>query len=162
MTADAQTDLDKVRAQEKLLVFEKFDEADAWRLGNLIRDAVAADDESVLVDIREGDNALFVSAMPGTTAENANWARRKRNLVHLTGESSYATGLQVKLGLDPVAAGYNETDHAWHGGCFPIRLLDRSFVATVTVSGLPQREDHRVVTVAIAEFLGLDLGDAAL
>lgn len=162
MTTDAQTDLDKVRAQEKLLVFKSFDEADAWRLGNLIREAVSANDESVLIDIREGDNALFVSAMPGTTAENANWARRKRNLVNLLGESSYATGLRVKLGFDPASAGLNETDHAWHGGCFPVRLTDGSLVATVTVSGLPQREDHRVVSEAIAEFLGLDLGDQAL
>jgi uncharacterized protein (UPF0303 family) len=35
-------------------------------------------------------------------------------------------------------------------------------VATCTVSGLPQRDDHKVVVEAIADLLGVNLGEAAL
>ena len=35
--------------------------------------------------------------MPGATEVNADWARRKRNLVNLVHTSSYLVGLEVKF-----------------------------------------------------------------
>ena len=43
-----------------------------------------------------------------------------------------------------------------HGGCFPIRLAGSTLViGAITVSGLPQREDHDLLTRTLAEFLGV-------
>ena len=50
-----------------------------------------------------------------------------------------------------------------HGGCFPTRLTGSSLViGAITVSGLPQREDHDLLTRALAEFLGIEAGSVAL
>ncbi|WUJ20581.1 heme-binding protein [Micromonospora sp. NBC_00389] len=43
--------------------------------------------------------------------------------------------------------------YAAHGGCFPIILRGTSPVGTVTVSGLPQLDDHRLVIEALGLFL---------
>jgi uncharacterized protein (UPF0303 family) len=43
---------------------------------------------------------------------------------------------------------------AAHGGAFPIRIKDVGVVGTVTVSGLPQADDHAFVTEMIGAFLG--------
>lgn len=160
MTNDLMTtDQQKVAAQEKLLVFQSFDENTAWQLGNILRAKAESSDQSVTIDIRQGDDCLFFTAMKGTTPINADWARRKRNLVNKLQKSSFALGLSRALGKDVPA---DDEDHAAHGGCFPIRVAGVGFIGTATVSGLPQREDHILVTEGIAELLKLQLGENAL
>ena len=39
------------------------------------------------------------------------------------------------------------------GGAFPIRVRGVGLVGTVTVSGLPQLEDHRLVVTTLERFL---------
>jgi len=39
------------------------------------------------------------------------------------------------------------------GGCFPVIVEGIGIVGTVTVSGLPQVEDHRLVVTTIRQFL---------
>jgi uncharacterized protein (UPF0303 family) len=48
----------------------------------------------------------------------------------------------------------SESDYAPHGGCFPIIVKNTGIVGTVTVSGLPQEEDHKLVVEAIRKYLG--------
>ena len=102
--------------------------------------------------------------MPGTTPDNADWIRRKRNVVERYHRSSYAIGLthqrtqttlQAKTGLDP-------KDYAPHGGCFPIILAGTGCVGTITVSGLPQRDDHNLVVAVLQDYLHLAAEDLAL
>jgi uncharacterized protein (UPF0303 family) len=162
MTTTDALDLEKALAQETILVFEKFDEDDACQLGLLIRER-SSSLGPIIVEIRTiANDLLFFAATPGTTPANADWARRKRNLVNQLGISSYALGAQERLGdktlefmaLDP-------RDYAAHGGCFPIRVSGAGMVATLTVSGLPQRDDHKLAADCIAEYLDIDLGASA-
>jgi uncharacterized protein (UPF0303 family) len=152
------SEIEKVAAQEQLLIFETFDEATAWQLGNILRTKAEAAGQSVAIDIRLGDDCLFFTAMKGTTPENADWARRKRNLVNKLQRSSYALGLARKNG-EAVPA--DDADHAAHGGCFTIRVVNTGFIGTATVSGLPQREDHILVVEGIAQLLKISLGASA-
>jgi uncharacterized protein (UPF0303 family) len=46
-----------------------------------------------------------------------------------------------------------ESDYAPHGGCFPIIVKGTGLVGTITVSGLAQDEDHRLVVEAIHAYL---------
>jgi uncharacterized protein (UPF0303 family) len=48
-----------------------------------------------------------------------------------------------------------------HGGSFPIRIGELC-VGAITVSGLPQREDHDLLTRTLATFLGVKVKDVAL
>lgn len=156
-------DVAKVAEQERRLVFEAFDETTAWELGTRMRRRAEASGWAVAIDIRRGDDCLFFTAMPGTTPANADWARRKRNLVNMLQQSSYGIELAAPERGDVVAAmALDPRDHVAAGGCFPIRVAGIGVVGTVTVSGLPSRDDHRLVVDTIAGMLGIDLGDAAL
>ena len=163
MNDPRQSDISKVIRQEELLVFRSFDEGDAWALGIALRLEAEKYGKGVVIDIRRGNDILFFTAMPGTTSDNEDWARRKRNLVNLMHTSSYLVGLEIKFqDAAHKVSELDELDFAWHGGCFPIRVQDRGVVATATISGLPQRDDHKLVTDVIADFLGVDLGPFAL
>jgi uncharacterized protein (UPF0303 family) len=59
-------------------------------------------------------------------------------------------------------AGLEVKDYAPHGGCFPILLAGTGCVGTITVSGLPQREDHNLVVAVLQDYLDPAAEDLAL
>ncbi len=102
--------------------------------------------------------------MPGTTPDNVEWIRRKRNVVQRFHTSSYAVGLRLQqkgTQLDE-QVGIHPVDYAPHGGCFPLILRGTGCIGTITVSGLPQREDHALVIEALCQLLEQPLEQLAL
>ena len=156
MTIDR--DLDCIARQEQALCFDHFNLETAWQLGTLLHQMAATRKLGVVIDVTLHSMPAFYAALPGSTADNANWVRRKRNLVLRFLKSSYCIGLQLqrqgttceqKFGL-PLA------DYAPHGGSFPIHVRQTGVIGAVTVSGLPQRDDHALVVEALAIFLKKD------
>ena len=145
----------RVEAQERELVFTRFDNDDAWRLGCLLVDLARERDLPVTVDIRRGPQQLFHAARPGTTPDNDSWVERKVRVVERFGASSYLVGLRARRKGITFAAQHDLPlqEYAAHGGCFPVRVRDVGVVGTVTVSGLPQADDHALVVEAIRAFL---------
>jgi uncharacterized protein (UPF0303 family) len=162
MTNSAAKDLELIKLQEELLVFEAFDQQTAWALGSSIRGLALAQQWPIIIDVRFGDTPVFYAAMNGSSPANSDWARRKRNLVNKLEISSYAINLHSESGFDAIKVmALDPRDHAAAGGCVPIRVKGAGMIGTVTVSGLAQRDDHKVVIDAMAQLIGVDLGDAA-
>jgi hypothetical protein len=61
---------------------------------------------------------------------------------------------RIRIALEE-ALGFEPRLFAADGGAFPIRVRDGGVVGTVTVSGLPQADDHAFVTEMIGGFLGI-------
>lgn len=150
------SDLKRIAHQEQELQFDSFDLEAAWQLGSMLRRMAAERKLGVVIDITLFSMQVFYAALEGATPDNPNWVRRKRNTVFRLFKSSYSTGLgllkqqtnlQAKLGL-------TDADYAAHGGSFPIVVKGTGCIGAVTVSGLPQREDHNMVVEALAELLG--------
>ena len=114
--------------------------------------------QAVTIEVRLGGETLFFHAMPGTVPSNADWARRKRNVVELLGQSSYRVGRQLALDGSSLEAkmGLSTRDYAPHGGAVPFGVAGLR-LGTVTISGLPQRQDHELVVAAIARLGGLSV-----
>ncbi|MBW7983349.1 heme-degrading domain-containing protein [Enterobacillus tribolii] len=155
MTAD--DELTQLAQEERTLQFEFFNAETAWELGQRLKLAAEARRVSVSIEIRLAGQTLFYYAMPGTTPDNAEWIRRKRNVVERFRQSSYAIGVRLKQRQSTLEERYGLSllDYAAHGGCFPLILRNTGCVGTITVSGAPQLEDHQLVTRTIADFLGL-------
>jgi uncharacterized protein (UPF0303 family) len=141
----------RLEQQERDLIFTRFDFADAWRLGSLLVELATERGLPVAIDIRRGPQQLFHAALAGSTADNDAWIERKVRVVERFGNSSFLVGrrlaargreLDASLGVDPAR-------FAAHGGAFPVRLEAAGVVGVVTVSGLPQADDHALVVEAI-------------
>jgi uncharacterized protein (UPF0303 family) len=150
-------DLERIALQEKRLQFKHFDSQVAWALGAALKAAAEKRHVAVAIDIQLNGHTLFSYAMPGTTPDNWDWIRRKRNVVLRFRRSSYAVGLQEQRAQTSLQErlGLDLKDYAPHGGCFPILLEGTGCVGTITVSGLPQREDHALVVSVLQDYLHL-------
>lgn len=142
--------------QERRLVFTRFDNTDAWRLGGLLVRLATERALPVAIDIRRGAQQLFHAALPGSTADNDAWIVRKVRVVERFAASSYLVGRRLADQGRQLDAGHgvDPADYAPHGGAFPIRIRDVGVVGVVTVSGLPQADDHALVVEAVTAHLG--------
>lgn len=161
---DIDRDLARIAEQERRLRFPNFDARTAWEIGAQLKAAAEASGVAVTIEIRLAGQTLFHYAMAGTAPFNADWARRKRNVVDLHGRSSYAIGLGLRRDGTSLEAqlGLPTRDYAAHGGSFPLALEGCGPVGTITVSGLPQREDHALIVAVLATYLGLPTDGLAL
>jgi uncharacterized protein (UPF0303 family) len=157
-------DIARLALQEERLLFESFPADTAWLLGTRLKEAAEARHGAVVIDIQVAGQPLFFLAMPGTTPDNGAWIRRKRNVSLHFHRSSYAVGLSLKQAQTTLweKSGLSKRQYAPYGGCFPIRLRHTGVVGTITVSGLPQREDHNLIVAVLAEWLDQPLAELAL
>ena len=154
-------DIAAVAQQEKELLFPAFHNDTAWNLGLTLRNLALARQHNIVIDIRrfgQPHQQLFYFAFLGTTPDNQRWVQRKCNVVARFHRSSYGLGLYLKQNNLTFADRYNlpEADYATHGGSFPITIVGSGIIGSVTVSGLPQRDDHNLVVEALCIELGVD------
>ena len=144
-----------VEEQQQRLQLSTFDHDDAWALGCLLVELGQERSLPITVDIRRNGHQLFHAALAGTTPDNDTWVERKTRVVTRFGAPSYLIGLRAKAKGSTFEqdSGLHVQEYAAHGGSFPITIRGVGIVGTVTVSGLPQAEDHALVVEALEAFL---------
>ena len=152
---DLQPILEELLSQEKELQFREFGNDDALRLGLKLVERAKQRGHAITVDICRNGQQLFHSALAGTSTDNDLWIRRKNNVVNHYGHSSLYVGTQFRSRGKTFeqSSRLDLAQYAAHGGAFPIIVRDVGVVGTVTVSGLPQEEDHRLLVEVLREFL---------
>jgi uncharacterized protein (UPF0303 family) len=146
----------EIEAQEAELRFPSFSNAQAIALGAAIAEKARSRGLAVTVDIRRSGQQLFHCALDGTSSDNDQWALRKGRVTERFGHSSFLLGLRLKLAGLSLEERYcvSSLEYSAHGGSFPVHLEGTGIVGCVTVSGLPQEEDHALVVECLREFLG--------
>jgi uncharacterized protein (UPF0303 family) len=147
--------LKQLLQEEQELQFAKFNEDDAWKLGCQLVERARRRNLPVTVDITRGSHQLFHASLPGTSPDNDEWIKRKVRTVYRFGHSSFYMGQMLKNKGKRIEEAYllPESEYAPHGGCFPITVRGTGVVGTITASGLPQEEDHKLVVEALRNYL---------
>ena len=152
---ELETLIAELEAQEAELRFPSFSNTEAIALGAAITERARSRGQAITVDIRRAGQQLFHCALEGTTTDNDQWALRKGRAAERFGHSSFLIGVRLKLAgmsleekhfVDPL-------EYSAHGGAFPVFVKGTGLVGTITVSGLPQEEDHALVVECLREFL---------
>ncbi|GAA3971747.1 heme-degrading domain-containing protein [Streptomyces marokkonensis] len=148
--------VEELEAQERRLVFRRFTNDDAWALGSLLVELARERGAPVAIGIHRAGRQLFHAALPGSTPDNDAWIARKRRVVERYGSASYLVGsrFRAKGTTFEESSRLDADTYAAHGGSFPVTVADVGVIGSVTVSGLPQVEDHRLVVEALERFLG--------
>jgi uncharacterized protein (UPF0303 family) len=147
--------LKQLLQEEQDLQFNTFNEDTAWEIGNVLIQHAIRDRLPVTVDITRSEHQIFHASRQGTSADNDEWVRRKIRLVNRFGHSSFYIGQLLKSRGKSLEEAYliSESTYAPHGGCFPIIVKGTGMIGTITVSGLPQEDDHRLVVDTIRDYL---------
>jgi uncharacterized protein (UPF0303 family) len=147
--------LEQLLQEEQELQFTKFNESIAWQIGSQLVEQSLSKNLPVAIDITRGDHQLFHASLHGTSPDNDEWVKRKVRLVYRFGHSSFYIGQLLKSKGKSIVEAYlvSESEYASHGGCFPVIVKDTGVIGTITVSGLRQEEDHKLVVQAIRDYL---------
>jgi uncharacterized protein (UPF0303 family) len=108
----------------------------------------------IAIEIRIGDWIVFHASLEGSKPENDLWIKRKAAVVMLKQHSTmYERVSAEERGVDWYKENnlQNET-HAIHGGALPL-ITNEGFRGILTISGLPQVEDHLFAVEVLTEFL---------
>ncbi|MEU7842861.1 heme-degrading domain-containing protein [Micromonospora sp. NPDC049114] len=147
MSSDQWPTLDELQREETELELAGLTETDAYELGVRAVTAAAQRGLPISVGVWRTGRQLFHCGLPGSTADNDGWLRRKGRVVMRFEHSSLymarlcrdkQTTLTEKFGL-PAAR------YAAAGGAVPLRVRGTGVVGWMGVSGLPQLDDHRFV-----------------
>jgi uncharacterized protein (UPF0303 family) len=155
-------DIALVKKQEQSLILAAFNEDVAFALGSAIRARALAESMGIVIDIRTWDRQMFFTATAGTSADNAEWVRRKINTVRRFQRASYRMVLERGEAPFSPQAGADPADYVIAGGGFPIQVKGAGIIGCLTISGLPGRSDHGVAVSALATYLDFEPSDFAL
>jgi uncharacterized protein (UPF0303 family) len=141
--------------QEVEVQFSSFSNETALKIGLMLYEEAKKLEKAVAIDISRNGQCLFHLAMEGTTIDNAQWIRRKNNVVNRFGKSSYLVGTNLRMQGKTIEEKYgiSRGEYADHGGAFPLIIKGVGPVGTITVSGLPQKEDHELVVRVLRTYL---------
>jgi uncharacterized protein (UPF0303 family) len=151
---DYQEILKIVAGQEEELQFTEFTNEMALALGLALIEKARQKDKGVTINITRSGQQLFHYAFPGTSINNEQWIIRKNRVVNYFQKSSYYLATYLKSQGQTLEEKYflSSRDYAAFGGAFPITVRNVGVVGTITVSGLPDHEDHLMVVETVKEF----------
>ncbi|HSC88435.1 MAG TPA: heme-degrading domain-containing protein [Polyangiaceae bacterium] len=151
--------LRRLSLEEARLQLSHFDATLAWDLASSLRERALAQGLAIAFDVSFAGITWAYVSMEGASPDNAEWIRRKKNVVLRYQKSSYAVLTEMeKRGATLESRGCPIADYVAAGGCFPLRMRGASGVlGTLTVSGLSGREDHELAVSVLAERLGVEL-----
>ncbi|ODT67086.1 MAG: hypothetical protein ABS75_26075 [Pelagibacterium sp. SCN 63-23] len=138
------------------LLLNGFDYDFAWLLGSRLRDAAVELGAPVAIEVRHGPDVVFATLVPGATIDNFDWTRRKCAVAYRFHKSSLAVRLEAQGANYDFNARFRlpPAEYAASGGGFPLILNGGTLVGSVGVSGLPDIEDHMLITSTLRTLVG--------
>ncbi|CAM1361934.1 conserved hypothetical protein [Tenacibaculum sediminilitoris] len=112
--------------------------------------------QNIAVAIDRLNYTVFLFVDDNLSSDNQNWLRRKANVAKRFEESSLSVKYDLANGnmnLEETFA-LNSKDFLAKGGAIPVFVKDAGMIAVITVSGLKDEEDHKIIIDALkGEFI---------
>ncbi|MDO4478799.1 MAG: heme-binding protein [Lachnospiraceae bacterium] len=145
------------KRQEERLVFDHFDNDDAWKLGSQMVNDAREKGLAIAVEIWINGYMVFRYGFNGTNNYNDLWLGRKTNTVNMFHRSTLRTHYQPAVGEDDLYtdAHLDPNEYSNMGGGFPIFVKNVGCIGVLNVSGLVHTSDHQTAVDGIAKYLGI-------
>jgi len=140
--------------EEKILKLSSLTNTDAIEIGEIATTLGNQRKVPIAIQVRIGDWIVFHASLEGSKPENDRWINRKVAVVMLKKHSTmYERVSAEERGVDwHKENNVQDETHAIHGGALPL-ITDEGFRGILSISGLPQVEDHLFAVEVLTEFL---------
>ena len=141
--------------EEQVLILPSLTNTDAIEIGQIATALGTDRNLPIAVEVRIGDWIVYHASLTGSTPENDWWIGRKARVVNLKKHSTiFERVLAEENGIDwHKENNLMDETHAIHGGGLPLITKDGGYQGVLTVSGLPQVDDHLLGVEVLTEFL---------
>ena len=142
-----ETENDVIRKIE----LDSFSNQRALEMGLKIIDLAKSRNQHIAVEICRLNHTVFIYVDDSLPVDKHNWLRRKANVAKQFEESSLSVKNDFKEGNITLekTCGLDEKDFIAKGGSIPIFVKNAGMIATITVSGLSDVEDHNIIIDAL-------------
>jgi uncharacterized protein (UPF0303 family) len=147
--------IEQLQEQDRAIDFDRFGHAEAWTVGRWIAETAIERDLPIAGAIWLGEQLVFHTARPGTSADMDQWMRRKAAMVRRYDVNSWLTTQRIRgwgLTEPTVNIGLDPAQFTLSGGGFPIRVHGTS-VGVAVVSGIDDETDHALVVEALRSLI---------
>jgi uncharacterized protein (UPF0303 family) len=150
LTAIAQKKPDNKEVMKKIEL-QSFTNKMALEMGMAIVELAKSRNQNIGIEISRLNQTVFLYIGDGLPVDKHNWLRRKANVAKQFEESSLSVKNDLKEGNMSLEKtfGLDEKDFIAKGGSIPIFVKAVGMVATITVSGLHDEEDHKIIIDAL-------------
>lgn len=133
---------------------DRFDNRMAFEMASKVIELARSRNHHIAVEIARLHHTVFLYIDDELPMGKHNWLRRKANVAKQFEESSLAVKNELKEGNMTLEStfGLNEKDFIARGGSIPIFVDGAGMVATITVSGLKDTDDHQLIVDALPGF----------
>jgi len=140
--------------EEEVLKLASLTNNDALEIGEIATTIGKQRKLPVAIEVRIGEWVVFHASLEGSKPENDWWIGKKSRVVMMKQHSTmYERVLAEELGIDWYKENkVGDDTHAIHGGALPL-ITPSGFAGILTISGLPQVEDHLFAIEVLTEFL---------
>jgi uncharacterized protein (UPF0303 family) len=140
--------------EEQILKLPSLTNSDAIEIGQIAVNTGSQRKLPITIEVRIGDWVVFHASLQGSKPENDLWIKRKVLVVVLTQHSTMFERISAEERRVDWHKEHGVTDetHAIHGGALPL-ITEEGFKGILTISGLPQIEDHLLAVEVLTEFL---------
>jgi len=106
------------------------------------------------VEVSRLNHKVFLFIDDGLPADKHNWIRRKANVAKHFEESSLAVKEDLAKGNMSLKDTFalDDRDYIARGGSIPIMVESAGLIATITVTGLADVDDHQLIVDALQEY----------
>lgn len=135
----------------KKIELDSFSNRIAFEMGSRIIDLAKSRNQHIAVEICRLNHTVFIYVDDNLPVDKHNWLRRKANVAKQFEESSLSVKNDLKEGSMTLEKtfGLDEKDFLAKGGSIPIFIKNAGMIATITVSGLHDEEDHKIIIDAL-------------
>lgn len=135
----------------KKIELDSFNNKLGLEIGLTIVNLAKEKNQNIAVQVERLNHVIFLYLDDKLPADKHNWLRRKANVVKNFEESSLSVKndlLDGNMTLEGTFA-LNPNDFLAKGGSLPIFVKNAGMVAIVTVSGLSDEDDHKIIIEAL-------------
>jgi len=140
--------------EEQILKLPSLTNNDAIEIGQIAVTLGSQRKLPIAIEVRISEWIVFHASLEGAKPENDRWINRKVAVVMLNHHSTMFERVSAEeRGVDwHKENGVADETHAIHGGALPL-ITEEGFKGILTISGLPQVEDHLLAVEVLTEFL---------